>query len=161
MWDTTTNGEPINNGKFTTITISGVDNPEEVLENCKSIVTALLNHSKTKPTSDKWLTLFPEKVVKFASQLSFEDFGYDTFLFSIQSIVSDFQDPNLREWEWYSSKVNESGFQITFAGWFSFRNYWMIHYQMIPYSKFTIENNDSIFNPKVIKDVISYKNFTF
>jgi hypothetical protein len=155
------NGEMPENGETTIFTVTEIENPDLVLDNCKQIVKALLSNNKTKPKSDKWRTYFPANVVAFIDQLTSDDFGNDEALWSIESIVEDFQDPDLREWEWYSSKVEDNGFKIVFKGWCSFRNYWMIHCQMIPYSKITIEDKFGKYQNKVIKDVTTYKDFTF
>ncbi len=154
------NGEKPSTGEYTIFTIEQIDNPYEILENCKKIVSVLLTHKELKPDSEKWKSLLPDRVVKFINQLDDLDYGNDEYLFSIPSIVSSFQNSKIRKWEWYSSKLTESGFEITFNGWCSFKNYWMIHCQMVPYSKFHIEELESMFQPRVYKDVITYKEFT-
>lgn len=75
-------------------------------------------------------------------------------MYTIDAIVEDFQDPDLREWQWYSSKLNDNGFEIIFEGWCSFRNFWLIHAQNIPNSKMEVYNDkfQKKFTPTVLKD---------
>ncbi len=145
------NGElPI--GEKTIFRAFNINNPQQVLDNCKRVVKALINHPNTNPSSNEWKALFPKTYVQFLDGLTREDFMYDELLYSIEGIVKGFQNENLREWRWYSSKLTANGFEIVFEGWCSFRNYWLIHAQGIPYSKIEITDKQGTGLPKTIKD---------
>ncbi|HEX7846213.1 MAG TPA: hypothetical protein VF476_10480 [Chitinophagaceae bacterium] len=141
-------------GDKTIFRISGIANPLEALNNCKAVIKALIEHPVLSPDDSDWKKIFPTAYVKFLNSLDEDDYGYDELLYPISSIVEDFQNANLRQWRWYSSKLNNDGFEIYFEGWCSFRNYWMIHAQNIPYSKMEVYNDKykKTFTPKVLKD---------
>lgn len=157
--DTNINGE-VPTGQKTIFRVRDIKNAVTVLANCKSVVKALIQHPSLSPESNQWKNLFPAAYVKFIDSLGYDDFKYDELLYPIDSVVEDFQDEDLREWRWYSSKIHPDGFEIVFEGWCSFRNYWLIHAQNIPYSKMEIytDKKQATFIPTVIKDATLDKN---
>ncbi|HEX7846214.1 MAG TPA: hypothetical protein VF476_10485 [Chitinophagaceae bacterium] len=151
--DNNTNGE-IPGGDKTIFRVSGIANPLEALNNCKAVVRALILHPGLSPDDSDWKKIFPAVYVKFLSALDEDDYNYDDLLYPIDSVVEDFQDADLRQWRWYSSKLNNDGFEIYFEGWCSFRNCWLIHAQNIPYSKMEVytDKEQNTATPKVLKD---------
>jgi hypothetical protein len=147
-------------GIKTIVRVKGIANADKVLTNCKNTVRNILQNIKLKETDSKWRNLIPQDIVRFLDLMSAEDFENDDLLFPLDSLISDFKDPDLREWEWYSSKLEEQGFQIIFKGVFSLRFIWIIHVQNIPYNNITAAN-DIHGNYKLIvyRDVTTYKEF--
>lgn len=156
--DNNTNGE-LPNGEVTILTVMDIDNAEQVLKNCKNVVKALLQNVSLNKDDPAWKTLLPEVYIKFVEQLALEDKAKDTNLYFLNSMVGDFQ--KIREWEWYSSKLIDNGFEIEMKGWFNSRFAWIIHYQNIPYSKIWIKTDraENKYTIKVVTDVTTYKKF--
>jgi len=145
-------------GDKTTITVTGIENPQQNLDTCKNVVKAFLGNSKLDKKSDDWKTLFPQTIVSFIDSLDKTDFDRDELLYPMADLVDDLQ--KLRQWEWYSSKLDDGGFVIVTTGSFHPRFVWMLHCQGIPYSKIFVEDDKfGSYNMRitVVDDVIEYK----
>jgi hypothetical protein len=77
----------------------------------------------------------------------------------LPSIIGSVKNKNLKEWEWYSSKIEGNNIEVLFNGIFRARFTCFIRYQGIPLSKINIERDGVKIQLKVYKDVMTYKNF--
>jgi hypothetical protein len=148
-------------GAQSTITVVDINDAKQALDNCKNAVKALLQNIDLDKNDKKWETLLPEVYIKFTERLDREDYANEDILFPLYGVIEDFQDADIREWKWYSSKLQDKGFEIIVEGWFNPRFIWIVHYLNIPYSKIWIETdrNKRKYRIKVYKDITTYKTF--
>ena len=67
---------------------------------------------------------------------------------------------NLKNWEWYSSKIINNGLEIIVKDSFYPRYIWIFHCQNIPLSKFWLEDDKfGNYGIETIRDVTTYKKF--
>ena len=97
-------------GKKTKIKITGIKNPKEVLATSKTLLINFLKNKSLKITDPKWNDLAPKKISNFISQLEEIDFDNDDLLYNQESSISDLK--NLKNWEWYSSKIINNGLEM-------------------------------------------------
>jgi len=141
----------------TSIHLKNIKNPKSVLEVAKGIIIAFLENSSLEPTDEQWQEIFPEKVIKFISQLNDEDYGNDHILFPLELLIVDLKE---KEWEWYSSKLFKDGFEIITTKSFLPRYSWIFHCQNIPLSDIWIDDDRyGKYGLRTLKDVTTYKKF--
>lgn len=152
------NGE-LPKGIKTILEISGLENPEEVLSICKSVIITFLENQSLKSEDPKWKNLMPKKIINFIDQLDDEDYSNDEYLFPLELLIYDLKE--YKDWEWFSSKLFENKIQLVFKKTFYPKFYWIVHCQNIPLSQmFFQDDRFGNYVPKVYKDVTSYKKFT-
>jgi len=145
-------------GKKTKIKITGIKNPKEVLATSKTLLINFLKNKSLKITDPKWNDLVPKKISNFISQLEEIDFDNDDLLYNQESSISDLK--NLKNWEWYSSKIINNGLEIIVKDSFYPRYIWIFHCQNIPLSKFWLEDDKfGNYGIETIRDVTTYKKF--
>ncbi|MFT3979060.1 MAG: hypothetical protein QM687_01230 [Ferruginibacter sp.] len=151
-----TNGE-LPDVNYDVLHVTGIDNAEEILQNFKKSIITILENKDIAAEEKKWEELLPSKLVNVVTQFNFEDFRNDELVFSLRGIVEDVQDKEVKEWEWYSSKLEKDGFKVYFEGTFRARFTSFVRFQGVPLSKITIERNGVVYPINVLKDVMSYK----
>lgn len=141
------------------VKVVGIDNPKEVLYNFKEAVKAILKHPKLGEREKKWERILPEKIVSFIKKLDDEDYSNDDILAPIHSMIDDMRDADIRDWEWYSSKLMDNSFEVVVQGKFHIGFLWFIHCQGIPLYKMFISDGEKTYPIKMYRDVTSYKTF--
>jgi len=150
------NGE-LPEGGYDILRIKGISNASAELATFKQTITAFLDNKHLDEEDPKWKTLLPKKIVEFTEQLEEEDYHKDDLVSHIPAMIDALKD--IREWEWYSSKLFSDGFEIIMKGIFRGIFIPIIHHQGIPHSNIFIERNGKVFATKVLADVLSYKTF--
>lgn len=149
----------IPNNKYDILRVNSIENSDEVLEILKKSIIVILQNSNLDYKDKKWESLLPKKIVNIVSQFDEQDYKNDDLVFSLSSIVDDVKDSDIKKWQWYSSKINNKGFEVYFDGVFSSRFTSFVRFQGIPLSKITIERNGIVYPIKVRKDIMTYKKF--
>lgn len=150
------NGE-IPKEKYEILRVEDIDNPKEVLDIFKQSIITILENQHLSYEDPKWEQLLPQKIVNIIHQFDDEDFKNDDLLCKVDILVYDVLSKNLKEWQWYSSKLNDRGFEVYCEGILRGGESNFVRFQGIPLSKITIESNNTIYPLKVYKDVMSYK----
>jgi hypothetical protein len=146
-------------GKYDILRVEGIDNPKEVMDNFKKAIISILKNPQLDKADPKWEQLLPQRIIHIVNQLDEEDFKNDDLVFPISSIISAVRSKTLKEWQWYSSKISDTGFEVYFEGIFRARFTWFVRFQGIPLSKIFIEREGVTYPLKVYKDVMTYKKF--
>lgn len=148
-------------GKYDILRIEDIDNAQQVLENFKKSIITILENQYLSYENKKWNDLLPKEIVEVVEQFNSEDYKNDDLLTSINMMVDDVLDPDIKDWQWYSSKLFRDGFVVYFEGIFRgpFVNFVRFHKPGIPLNKITIERNGIVYPVKVYKDVMSYRRF--
>lgn len=148
--------KPKNN--YNIISVRNIPHAKEVLENFKHAVLIVLKNINLSDEDPKWEKLLPQGIISKIKQLDDNDFKYDELLVDTDFSIYKFQ--TIREWEWYSSKEVENGFDIIVQGYF---NAWQfisfIHCQNVPLANIRIidEEKGKYYELKTIKDYTTYK----
>ena len=122
------------------------------------MIKVLLQHNDISKKSSKWRELFPERYIKFFDLIEDRDLENDELLYTMPLVIGDFQDPEIRKWQWYSCKLSDHGFEIVMEGRFNPMFLWFIHYLGIPYSKIWLTSDTrEKYQFRTIKDVTTYK----
>lgn len=128
------------------ITISGVDNPEDVLQKTIEIMNAIAQYaySNNWPEDSEWPTILPTWFVESMTLKTSEDRDNDEHLWHFESWIESMYH---RAWEWYSSSVKENELEIVLKLLnipFVFEQFLYIFYaQGIPMS--SIVSNDDVY----------------
>lgn len=149
-----TNGE-IPSEKYDIIRVKNITNAEEELNTFKQSIVTFLNNKDLDSDDEKWKEILPEKLVKFTNQLVELDFRTDDLLIFIPSMIWDLQ--NVKDWEWYSSKVTDDGFEINMTGIFRVIFLPLMHQQGIPHSSMFIVREDKEYPTRALTDVLTYR----
>jgi len=64
---------------------------------------------------------------------------------------------DVRKWKWYSSKLNEGGFEVFFIGYFRGIFLPIIHHQGIPHTSMFIEVEEVEYPTRALTDVLTYR----
>jgi hypothetical protein len=142
--------------KFQVLQIRNISSPNIILDNFKKAVIAILKNKKLPYDDKKWEKILPFAIVNKIKQLNENDFKYDELLDSVSMSVYCFQ--NIKEWEWYSSKIYETGFDVVFSGYFNagqFINF--IHCQNVPLKNIKVIDGSSEIYLQTIKDYTEVK----
>lgn len=150
------NGE-IPNTEYDIIIVRGISNPKDELNTFKETIIAFLDNKDLNEESSKWEKILPKKIVEFTNQLEEDDYHKDDLLSHIPAMIDGLK--RLREWEWFSSKLTQDGFEIIMEGIFRGIFLPILHHQGIPHKSLFIVRNSKEFPTKAIKDVLSYKTF--
>lgn len=145
-------------GNYDILRVEGIDNPTEVLENFKQAIIVILEHPTLDAKDKKWEQLLPQNMVHIANQMDSEDFANDDLVYTLDSSIAAVKNKNLKEWQWYGSKVSSNSFEVYFEGTFRGRFTWFVRFQGIHLSKITIERDGIEYPLKVYKDFMTYKN---
>lgn len=152
------NGE-IPSESYEIFRIHNIQKPKEALKDYKKVILALLQNLDLNRKDEKWRTLFPPNLIKVIDAFEEEDYHKDDFAHPLQSLIYDFQSEGLREWEWYSSKLNSDGFEVyVIGGLFRIRYYSHARFLGIPGSSISLQREGKIYPLKLRNDVIVYKN---
>lgn len=151
-------GELPEDNVYEIIKIKGVQNPEDELNTFKSFIKTFLENKHLDRKDLKWNELLPQKVIKFTEQLKEEDY-FDELVSHISLMINDLK--RVREWEWYSSKLTDDGFEVVVNGIFRGVFLPIIHHQGIPHKSiffYTPERGEfSLNKDNNGKDVLSYR----
>jgi len=150
------NGE-IPNGKYDIICIKNIENPEQELTDLKETVMIILENIELDAENEEWLHILPNKIVKFTEQLKDEDYYRDDLITNIPNIVWGFQNKNLKEWTWYSSKLKANGFEIVMKGVFRAPRVPLIHHHGIPQSSIFLIRDGIEYPTKALEGVLTYR----
>lgn len=148
------NGE-IPNGNYDIVKIKNIPNPEQELNTFKQTIIAFLENKNLDPENENWEKLLPKPLVEFTNQLKEDDFHKDDLITSIPNIIDTLQD--VKEWEWYSSKIIKNGFEVFITGDFHGIFLPMIHQQGIPHASLFIESEGNEHSTRALTDVLSYR----
>jgi len=146
-------------GEYDILRISNINDASDALENFKKSISTLLENNNLRSDDPMWNDLLPEKIVRIVNRMDKEDYKNDELVFSVKSMVDDVLDPDIKTWQWYSSQLNENGFEVYFEGTFRARFTGFVRFQGIPLSKITIERKGVVYPINVYKDVMTYKKF--
>lgn len=147
----------IPNGKYDILHVQNIDNPKEVLEIFKQSIIAILENQDLSYEDKRWEQLLPQEIVNIVHQFDDEDFKNDDLVCNIDILVYKVLNKNIKEWQWYSSKIKDRGFEVYCEGILRGGESNFVRFQGIPLSKITIESNNTIYPLKVYRDVMSYK----
>lgn len=148
------NGE-IPKGVYDIVRIKNIPNPEQELSTFKQTVIAFLDNKHLKPKDKKWEELLPKPLVQFTNQLKEEDFHKDDLISSIGTNIVTLQE--VKDWEWYSSKLTKNGFEVYMKGMFRGIFLPMIHQQGIPHTSLFIEREGKEYPTRALTDVLTYR----
>ncbi|WP_128330258.1 hypothetical protein [Apibacter sp. HY039] len=106
----------------------------------------------------KWEKLLPRKLVEFTNQLENSDYR-DELVTGIFNIINRLQ--SIREWEWYSSRITDHGFEVVTKGYFNGLFIPLVHQLGIPHSSIFIYRPGKKEYPIIRSgtDVMTYKTF--
>lgn len=155
--DSNNNGQkPI--GPYEVAQVTGLKNPKEALADYKQFVKAVLEHPELAADNIKWNDLLPENLISIVNAFTDEDYKKDDTVTSIEILVDSLQDPRLKEWTWYSSKLLEDGFEVYVEGVFKWRHTDPIRFLGIEAKnvKIIMQRGDECII-KLRNDVIQYK----
>ncbi|HEX8562686.1 MAG TPA: hypothetical protein VF676_06880 [Flavobacterium sp.] len=103
--------EEHNNGELpesTTLAISvtGVKNPEAVLNRTKEVMTAISQYAYATewPSDEEWKVILPTWFVESMTSKTSKDRDNDENLYHFESWIANIKD---RAWLWYSSKIEK------------------------------------------------------
>jgi len=126
-------------GQKTIIKVSGIENPQVKIEILKNVMIGFLENQNLASDSEEWYQILPSKFISFLKNLTEEDILNDeTLIINLHLIINDLKE---KEWEWYSSKIVNNGFEIVFKDSFYPKYIFLIHYLNIPLSKIWIEDD--------------------
>jgi hypothetical protein len=148
------NGE-IPSGEHDIIRIKNISNPERELGNLKETIIAFLENKELESDDPKWEVVLSQAIIKFTKQLDSNDFHKDDLITGIPNIIDGMQ--NIREWEWYSSKVIDNGFEIRVLGIFRYIFRHLIHQHGIPHTSIFVERNGIEYPTRSLTDVLTYR----
>jgi hypothetical protein len=148
------NGE-IPEGEFDIIRIKNIPNPQQELNTFKQTVLIFLENSNLDAEDSKWEKILPQPLVQFTDQLKDEDFHNDDLITALPNIINDLQE--IKEWEWYSSKLTKNGFEVYVKGMFRYVFRAMIHQQGIPHTSIFVERQGKEYLTNSLKDVLTYR----
>lgn len=148
------NGE-IPTGEYDIIRIKNIPNPEQELNIFKQTVIAFLDNKNLDVKDPKWNELLPKALVQFTNQLKEEDFHKDDIITAIPNILNKLK--KVKEWEWYSSKLTNNGFDIYMKGMFRGIFLPIIHQQGIPHSSLFIVSEEKEYATRALTDVLTYR----
>ena len=153
------NNGQIAQGNYDIVRVVGINNPSQALTEFKNLITAILKNIELDPKDKKWESLLPEKFIRIMNSFEYEDYRKDDGVASLKSILEDIQDPYLKKWEWYSSKLQEDGFEVCFKGIYRLRFITLVRFLGIPASKiFLIRQGKTYSQSEGLRyDVIEYK----
>ena len=153
---TNNNGElPI--GEYDIVIVRGITNPQAELHTFKETILAFLENKNLNDESPAWENLLPKQLVAFTNQLEEEDYHKDDLITHICPMIYDLQ--NIREWEWYSSKLGNTSFEVIMKGMFRYIFRPILHHQGIPHANIFVVRNGKEYPTKSIIDVLTYKTF--
>lgn len=144
-------------GIYDIVRVKNVSDPEKELDIFKKTISVFIENKDLNELDNKWKKLLPNSFVKFTDQLTDNDFGNDDIIQSIPSILNSLKDEDIREWEWYSSKVTENGFEVIMNGIFRGIFLPLLHQQGIPHKSLFIERNGVEYPTKALTDVLTYR----
>jgi hypothetical protein len=150
------NGE-IPDGAYDIVRIKGITNPADELATFKHTITAFLDNKNLHEEDAKWNTLLPRKIVRFTEQLEEDDYHKDDLISHIPSMIDGLKD--IRDWEWYSSKLTNDGFEVIMKGIFRYIFRPLLHHQGIPHKSIYVEREGVEYPTKSVIDVLTYKTF--
>lgn len=141
--------------KYDILRVVNIEFPEEILNNFKAFITIFLVNKRLDPEDKKWEELLPERFIKFTNQLTEHDYSNDDLISNIISIIDMLQ--NFKDWTWFSSNLNDSGFEIYFEGVFrgTFLN--IIHHLGVPHENMYIIRDKIEYPTYAIRDVLTYR----
>jgi hypothetical protein len=142
------------------VSVRGIAHAKEVLDNFKNAILVFLENKDLSDEDPKWEELLPAGIVNKLKQLDDDDYGYDELLSNVNFGIYHLQNKNIREWEWYSSKEVENGFDIVVSGDFNAGQFIsFIHCQNVPLANIRIINEEKkkYYELKTIKDYTTYK----
>lgn len=148
------NGE-VPSEKYDIIYVREINNAENKLTIFKQTVLTFIDNKDLDIHDELWNELLPEIIVKFTSQLNEIDFGIDDLLVEIPTIIYRMQ--KVKEWEWFSSKLNEDGFEVYMKGIFRGIFLPLLHQQGIPVENIFIERDSIEYPTRIVRDVLSYR----
>ncbi|MCX6318448.1 MAG: hypothetical protein NTW29_14245 [Bacteroidetes bacterium] len=142
-------------GEYDILRIKDIPNPEQELNTFKQTVIAFLEHRDLNKKDPKWRQILPTALVKFTEQLKEEDFHKDDIIYNIQSIIDTLQE--VKDWEWYSSRLTPNGFDVYMKGMFRGIFLPMIHQQGIPHTSLFIIRDGKEYPTYALTDVLTYR----
>ncbi len=148
------NGE-IPKGEFDILRIKNIPNPEQELATLKQTVIAFLDNKDLDIEDPKWEELLPNALIEFTNQLKEEDFHKDDIITAIPNIINKLKE--VKDWEWYSSKLTTNGFEVYMKGMFRYIFRPMIHQQGIPHTSIFVERDDKEYPTRSLTDVLTYR----
>ncbi|WP_299212945.1 hypothetical protein [uncultured Dokdonia sp.] len=151
------NGE-IPEEDYDILKIIDIPNPEKELETFKQTIATIIQNINLHEEDSKWENLLPEPLIRFTNQLVEYDYYKDELISHITSMVYDVK--KVREWEWYSSKLHSSGFDVIMKGVFRGIFTSIIHHQGIRHESIIIRRKDKEY--PIIRsgiDVLRYRNW--
>ena len=131
------------------------DFTDKELKTFKQTVTTFIENKDLNSRDPKWNELLPEKIIKFIDQLEEYDYHKDDMISSVPSMIYKLQ--TVREWEWYSSKLTNDGFEVYIIGIFRTIFLPLLHHQGIPHSNLFIESEGKEYPTRALTDVLTYR----
>jgi hypothetical protein len=150
------NGE-VPDGAFDIVRALNINNPLDELNTFKQTILAILENPHLDEEDPQWNLLLPKKLVRFTDQLEEDDYHKDDLISHIPTMIYKIRE--IREWEWYSSKLTGTGFEIYMKGIFRGTFLPLLHHQGIPHTSMFIERNGIEYPTKALIDVMTYKSF--
>jgi hypothetical protein len=100
----------------------------------------------------------PSNLVQTTLAFEEKDYRLDDSVISLDFMINEVHDKDLKKWLWYSSKLNAEGFDVYFEGFFRLRFTRLLRFLGVPASKVSIVRKGIEHNIKLRNDVIVYKN---
>jgi hypothetical protein len=150
------NGE-MPEGPYSIVRVKEISNPSLELDTFKQTMIAFLDNHNLNEEDIRWNAILPRKLVRFTEQLEEEDYHNDDIISHIPTMIYKLRD--IREWEWYSSKLISNGFEVIIKNRFWGIFLPLLHHQGIPHKCLFIEKEGKEYPTRAITDVLTYKSF--
>lgn len=146
-------------GEYDIIRVSGIKHPKQALTAYKELISIILKNIELAPKDKKWESLLPQSFISIVDKFEYDDYVKDDGVTSLDFILKDVQDHDLKEWKWYSSKLLEDGFEVYFEGIYRLGFISLVRFLGIPASKiYTIREGKTYSHGKILRhDVVEYK----
>jgi len=140
---------------YDVLRVKRISNPASELEIFKNTIIVFLENQDLDEEDKQWESLLPKSIVAFTDQLTDEDYHKDDLISHIPSMIDNLKE--IRDWEWYSSKLTDDGFEVIMSGIFRGIFLPMLHHQGIPHKSLFIERDGIEYPTKALTDVLTYK----
>ena len=152
------NGEKPLLSKYSILHVDGLEQPAPVLQAFKDAVIACLENDNLAYDDPQWAQLLPNNIVSFAQSLTDEDFARFDYTFTLDGLVDNMLDEDIRTWRWHSSSLHEKGFEVYFQGEFSLHHLPLVWYQGVRLKHLSFESSKGeITTIPVLKDAVAVK----
>jgi hypothetical protein len=142
-------------GAYDIVRVIDIQDSKECLQTFKEFVITYLENKNLEPEDETWEKILPKRITKFIEQ---HDYIKDDFITHICPIIEQLKE--VRDWEWYSSKLMDNGFEVVMKGEFYGIFLPILHHMGIPHKSMFIVHDGHVYDvSRAGTDVMTYKTF--